>query len=110
MTIGNDPQLIADHDDDSVSYETDTDLHTTTERDEKKEVYKMSAKDTFRVRLWRAAMTVVLLLTALGVTLTTYKLLKDEERNNFEVAVRNIGFRVVVPSNPSHSPCYFDTV
>ena len=58
-----------------------------TERDEKKEVYKMSAKDTRRVQLMRLAVTLALLLTALGVTLTTYKFLKEEENNNFETAV-----------------------
>ena len=60
---------------------------TTEERDEKKEVYKMSAKDTFRVKLWRGAVTIVLLITALAVTLSTYKFLKAEEKESFEVAV-----------------------
>ncbi|CAB9519281.1 Guanylate cyclase (Partial), partial [Seminavis robusta] len=55
-------------------------------RDEKKEVYKMSAKDTRRVQLWRVAMTLALLLTALGVTLTTYLVLIGEESKNFETA------------------------
>ena len=85
---GFDP-IFHDEEDGSVSSETSGTEYpaTITERDEKKEVYKMSAKDTLRVRLWRAAMTLVLLLTALSVTLTTHKLLKAQERSNFEVAV-----------------------
>ena len=62
---------------------------TSSSKREKQEVYKMSAKDTFRVQLWRVAVTVVLLLTAFAVTYTTYLLLKQEEKSNFEVAVRN---------------------
>ena len=62
---------------------------TSSSKSEKQEVYKMSAKDTFRVQLWRVAVTVVLLLTAFAVTYTTYLLLKQEEKSNFEVAVRN---------------------
>lgn len=84
--------ILKDEDDGSVASETSGTGFNPSERDEKKEVYKMSAKDTSRVRRWRGAMTLVLLLTALGVTLTTYKLLKDEERNNFEVAVSPVEF------------------
>jgi hypothetical protein len=60
---------------------------TSSSNDEKKAVYKMSAKDTRRVQLGRVGAILVLLLTALGVTLTTYKLLKNEESNSFETAV-----------------------
>lgn len=62
-------------------------LSETPERDEKKEVYKMSAQDTKKVQLMRLAMTLALLLTALGITLTTFKLLKEEENKNFSTAV-----------------------
>ncbi|CAB9505736.1 Receptor-type guanylate cyclase gcy [Seminavis robusta] len=65
---------------------TDTGGAPSEERDEKKEVYKMSAKDTRRVRLWRFVVTAALLITALVVTLTTYRFLKNEETSNFEVA------------------------
>ena len=81
----------------SVSSSNSTDMGSSdfgnssrNSRDEKKEVYKMSAKDTFRVQLWRAAVTLVLLLTAFAVTWTTYRLLKDEEESNFEVAVSHM--------------------
>ena len=57
------------------------------ERDEVKEIQKMSQGDTNKIRLWRLVVTCVLLLTALAVTLTTYRVLKDEEKNDFETAV-----------------------
>jgi uncharacterized membrane protein YcjF (UPF0283 family) len=59
------------------------------ERDEVKEVKKMSQKDTSRVIFWRFAATTVLLLTAVAVTLTTYKFLIDGEEEDFETAVSN---------------------
>ena len=79
-----------DLEDSSNHFDSSTDDQSSSDesrRDAKKEVYKMSAKDTFRVQLWRFAVTVVLLLTAFTVTWTTYKLLKEEEQSNFEVAV-----------------------
>ena len=56
-------------------------------RDEKKEVEKMAAKDTFRIRLWRLALLVILLAVAIAVTMTTFEILKQEQVNNFESAV-----------------------
>lgn len=83
------PDLVADDGFNDESFTDSGQLESTAEeRDEKKEIHKMSAKDTFRVQLWRGAVTVVLLITALAVTLTTYKFLKAEEKNSFEVAVR----------------------
>lgn len=55
-------------------------------RDEIKEVEKSSRKDTASVRFWRAATTLVLLMTAFAVTFTTYKMLKAEEWETFETA------------------------
>ncbi|CAB9496654.1 expressed unknown protein [Seminavis robusta] len=82
--------FLDDDDDDEVPVQDSTDrplsLSGSGSRDERQEVYKMSAKDTRRVRLGRLAVTVVLLLTALTVTLTTYKLLKREEQHSFRVA------------------------
>ncbi|CAB9515791.1 Receptor-type guanylate cyclase gcy [Seminavis robusta] len=80
--------IFDDEDDYSVVSETMTDTEgaPSEERDEKKEVYKMSAKDTRHVRLWRFVATLALLVTALVVTLTTYRFLKAEETSNFEVA------------------------
>ena len=62
-----------------------------TERDEVLEVRRVAQKDTYNVRLWRFAMTGVLLLTAVAVTFTTYKLLKREQYSAFETAVSDNG-------------------
>lgn len=51
-----------------------------------KELRKSSAKDTFRVHLWRTFMLLVLLATAFAVTYTTYRFLKEEETENFKTA------------------------
>jgi hypothetical protein len=57
------------------------------DRDEVKEVRKLSSKDTTRIRCWRLVVTVVLLLTAFAVTFTTYRLLQQQEHENFVTAV-----------------------
>ena len=59
----------------------------SSSRDEVKQIRDMSKKDTFRVQTWRMAVTVLLLLTAVAVTATTYYLLDQEEYKNFEIAV-----------------------
>lgn len=56
------------------------------ERDELLEVKKQSKADTFRVRLWRSLVTAALVATATIVTIRTYRLLVEEEQNNFETA------------------------
>ena len=61
---------------------------TQEEKDEMKEVMRMAQDDTNRVNRWRIMATLVLLITAFCVTYTTYRLLKIEEHNNFETAVR----------------------
>jgi hypothetical protein len=70
----------------------------------------MSQKDTSRVIFWRFAATTVLLLTAVAVTLTTYKFLINGEEEDFETAVSNrivIAFHISKlsrrPSNIPHS-------
>ena len=78
-----------DHGFDATMTETDV----ADRRDEVGEVRKMSSQDTFRLRLWRLVVTGVLLLTAFAVTFTTYTLLKQQEDENFQTAVR---FFVVV--------------
>jgi heme/copper-type cytochrome/quinol oxidase subunit 3 len=57
------------------------------DRDEVKEVRKMSSKDTTRIRFWRYVVTVVLLLTAFAVTFATYTFLEQQEYENFVTAV-----------------------
>jgi len=85
-TMDDDSSSRGSWDDDDLTNGDSQVFSIESERDEKKEVYKMSAKDTQRVQLMRFAMTMALLLTALGITLATYKLLKAEEQTNFESA------------------------
>lgn len=56
-------------------------------RDEVKEVQKRSRTDTKWVKVWRLATNLVLLLTALAISISTYNFLKAEEENNFKTAV-----------------------
>jgi hypothetical protein len=79
-----------DDEDEAVGGEvaTSSDTKPDGRRDEVGEVRKMSSKDTNRLRLWRIVVTGVLLLTAFAVTFTTYKLLKQQEDENFKTAVR----------------------
>ena len=67
----------------------DDDVNEEDERDEVKEIRKIASKDTKRIRLWRYVITVVLLLTAFAITFATYSLLKQQENENFETAVRH---------------------
>jgi hypothetical protein len=76
--------LSSNLDDDNVTEIPEAD------RDELKEVRKMSSKDTFRVRMWRYVVTVVLMMTAFAVTFATYTFLQNQEVENFETAVRNM--------------------
>ena len=77
-------------DDDDERGDTTTTAVTNPDgrRDEVGEVRKMSSKDTNRLQLWRIVVTGVLLLTAFAVTFTTYTLLKQQEDENFQTAVR----------------------
>ena len=58
-----------------------------TERDEVKEIRKLSSRDTNRIRLWRVVVTLVLLGTAVSVTFATYRLLLTKQDRIFEEAV-----------------------
>jgi hypothetical protein len=91
------------------------DAKEEVDRDEVKEVRKLSSKDTNRIRLWRFVVTAVVLLTAVAVTLTTYALLQQQEHENFLNAVRivqcpnaialhgqSIGNWLFVRISPSH--------
>ena len=60
------------------------------DRDEVKEVRKIASRDTTRIRVWRFVITLVLLLTAFAITFATFTLLKQQENENFETAVRSI--------------------
>jgi hypothetical protein len=69
---------------DDESYDEEEEL----DRDEVKEVRKMSSKDTTRILFWRYVVTCVLLLTASAVTIATYLFLQRQEHENFVTAVR----------------------
>jgi hypothetical protein len=78
-------KIVEDDDDHSTGSSSFT--QEESERDEVREVQKMSQKDTSRVRMWRFVATGVLALTAVAVTLTTYRFLIEEQRHNFDTAV-----------------------
>jgi hypothetical protein len=81
------------HSDPSYSASSDDecyDENDEVDRDEVKEVRKLSSKDTTRIRWWRFVVTLVLLLTAFAVTFTTYILLQQQEHKNFVTAVSNV--------------------
>jgi hypothetical protein len=59
------------------------------DRDEIKEILKLSQKETFRILLWRVVVTGVLAATAFAVTFATYRLLVQEQNESFKLAVSN---------------------
>jgi uncharacterized membrane protein YcjF (UPF0283 family) len=58
-----------------------------SERDEVKEIQKLSQQDTKRIRIWRVLVTLGLLATGVAVVASSYTFLSREEHNNFEQAV-----------------------
>jgi hypothetical protein len=76
--------------DSSVSDSTSSNVEQD-ERDEVLEVKKLTSKDTFRVQAWRCAVTLLLALTAVAVTMTTYRLLVKEQERIFIAAVSKTG-------------------
>ena len=82
--------MVLDVEDYSYSNSKTENASAEEERDEVKEVQNMSRKDTRRIRAWRFVATGILLLTALAVTLTTFKFLDREEVSDFETAVSNL--------------------
>jgi hypothetical protein len=94
-----------DHDDES-SYLSDQ-SETNTVADEEKqqqaavlEIQKKTAKETKKVRIWRLVATLILLATAVAVTITTYHFLDKQEDHNFEIAyqqfARSVGNAAVI--------------
>lgn len=74
-------------DDDSDSSSTAGD-GSRSSRDEVNEVKKMSSEETNRIRLWRLVVTACLICSGVLITIVTYRFLVDEQKANFEVAVR----------------------
>jgi hypothetical protein len=84
---------MADNDSSEGSYSVNSDDESYDEkeesdRDEVKEVRKMSSRDTTRILFWRYVVTFVMLLTASAVTIATYLFLQRQEYENFVTAVR----------------------
>ena len=50
------------------------------------EIHKKTQKENIQVNIWRLLVTLMLLGTAVAVTLTTYHFLATEEYSNFELA------------------------
>ena len=59
----------------------------TGDRDEVKEVMKLSAKETSRVKTWRIVVALIMVMTGAAVTGTSYFFLRREEEKNFDEAV-----------------------
>ena len=80
------------------------------ERDEVREMEKLAAKDTSRIRFWRFLVIGSLLVTGAAVTASTYILLLNDQHNNFVTAVsifvvvRTRNFSQI-PVTAPHSPC-----
>ena len=83
-------------DDDSVSsnfyHEDDEEFleeggTRSEKRDELDEIKKMAQRETTRVRVWKGILLVVLGVTAALVTAGTYRILEQEEEEDFETAV-----------------------
>ena len=71
----------------SDTHGTSRDLTEDEDRDEVKEVLKLSEKHTSWMRRLRAVVFLLLLLTGVTVTSTTYALLRDEQEQDFRLAV-----------------------
>ena len=86
-----------DNDFSENSQNEDSNVTTGTaevDRDEVKEVRKLASKDTNRIKVWRYVITVVLCMTAVAVTVSTFTLLKQQEDENFQTAVSSAGINV----------------
>ena len=57
------------------------------DRDEVKEVMKLSAKETSRVKTWRIVVALIMVMTGAAVTGTSFYFLRREEEKNFDEAV-----------------------
>ena len=73
---------------DNTNYTTSQEPSSET-RDEIQEIRKQSASDTAWVRRWRFTVLIMLLVTAITITFITYRMLVDQEHENFVTAVRD---------------------
>ena len=75
--------------DQTTAHERDSNTgRDSSERDEIKEVQLMAKADTNRIRVWRCVVTLVILCVGVAVTLSTHHLLRKDEDDSMEAAVR----------------------
>ena len=82
----NDDEYIGCHD--MTTHTTSQEEASSEARDEIKEIRKLSAKDTAWIRRWRYTVLILLLVTAVTITFITYRMLINQENENFVTAVR----------------------
>lgn len=62
-----------------------------------KEIRAKSAKDTRLIGIWRLIVVASLVVTAIAITISTYRILKDEQNQNFITAVSYIYIEGGIP-------------
>ena len=72
-------------------------VNSSGQRDEVQEIERWSSRETARVRTWRVLVTVLLTVTGVAVSVSTYILLRSEEQRNFDEAVGDLQ-RTVLPT------------
>lgn len=60
------------------------------ERNEVEEVKKMTEKENRRVFIWHKLVTAIMIATAIAITVTTYKILKGENADDYLTAVSTV--------------------
>ena len=65
-------------------------VNSSGQRDEVQEIERWSSRETARVRTWRVLVTVLLTVTGVAVSVSTYILLRNEEQRNFDEAVGDL--------------------
>lgn len=73
--------------DDASSVDSSTSLISIEERDEIEEIHKWTSKQTRNIFVWRFAVTALLVLTALLLTLATYYALYNDQDRSFRTGV-----------------------
>jgi len=77
----------SDYDEEDDQDEEDDDQSPDQERDESAEIRKLAQRETTRVRIWKVILLAIIAATAAAVTAGTYRILKQEEEDDFETAV-----------------------
>mmetsp|Transcript_21559 Transcript_21559/g.46724 ORF Transcript_21559/g.46724 Transcript_21559/m.46724 type:complete len:109 (-) Transcript_21559:22-348(-) len=59
----------------------------TKPKDDMEEIHHLAKKETRRVRIWKAILWILILVAAALVTAGTYRILRGEENDDFELSV-----------------------